>query len=63
MRTKKEFEKYFKQEVLPAIRKEEQKYGPGIDRPMRREEWNNIIDMMIKDGELPARAGDWCCPW
>ena len=63
MKTKKEFEKYFRQEVLPAIRKEEQKYGPGIDYPMRREEWNKIIGMMIEDGALPTRAEDWSCPW
>ena len=63
MKTKKEFEKYFRQETLPAIRREEQNYGPGIDYPMRREEWNNIIDMMVTNKELPKRALDWSCPW
>jgi len=63
IRTKKEFEKFFRQEVLPFIRAEENKYRPGVDRPMRREEWNNTIDAMVQDGELPERACDWVSPW
>jgi hypothetical protein len=63
MKTKKEFEKFFRREVLPYIKEQEQKYGPGIDRPWRRKEWVNTIDVLIRDGELPEHASEWSCPW
>jgi len=60
MKTKKEFQDFFKTEILPHLG---EKPGPGIDRPMRREAWNNTIDGMLRDGELPKRAEEWACPW
>jgi len=60
---KKEFEKHFRQEFLPIIREIEQENGNGVDRVMRNEEWNNVIDSMIKEGTLPDRAQDWTSPF
>ena len=56
--TKKQFEAYFKTEVLPIIIAQ---YGP-TDKPARREGWNNVVDAMMKAKLLPARAGDWAHP-
>jgi len=58
--TKKNFEKIFRREYLPMIRREESR---GIDYPLRRESWNNLIDALVKDGDLPGKANDWVCPW
>lgn len=65
MKTKKEFLKYFKAEILPKIQKMEKEYfgKPSIDYPLRREEWNNIIDSMVQDRDLPKHAINWSCPW
>lgn len=62
MKTKKEFENYFKNLVLPNIRSEYE-WGRRIDYPARREAWNNTIDMLVRDEELPEKARDWSCPW
>lgn len=62
MKTKKEFEKFFKSEILPAVR-ETYEQDRRIDYPARREEWNNTIDFMVKDRQLPQRAVNWSCPW
>lgn len=65
-KTKKEFEKYFRSEILPFIKAEESKYVVNrfsVDYPMRREEWNNLIDILIKDRQLPQYAENWCAPW
>jgi len=61
--TKKEFEKIFRKEYMPGIRDKERQYTDGIDYPLRREEWNNIIDLLVKDNVLPKQAFDWVCPW
>jgi len=65
MRTKKDFLKFFRAEILPEIQKMEKEYfgRPSIDHPLRREEWNNIIDAMVTDRELPKHAIEWSCPW
>lgn len=62
-KTKKDFEKYFRAEILPLIKEVELKQGNGIDACMRREEWNNLIDMYIKDRQLPRIAENWIAPW
>jgi len=62
-KTKKEFLEYFKAEFLPEIKKQENEFQPGIDRPMRREAWNNLIDSYLRDRMLPRIAENWCCPW
>lgn len=51
--TKKQFEEYFKTEVLPYI---------GNDKPARRQAWNDTVDAFIRDGLLPESAGDWTHP-
>ena len=61
IRTKREFEKYFRAEILPAIRAEYEQDG-RIDYPARRETWNNLVDAMAQDREIPRHA-DWICPW
>ena len=62
MQTKKDFEKFFRAEILPEIR-EQYERDNRIDCPARREAWNNIIDAMVTDNELPKRAINWSCPW
>ncbi len=72
MPNKREFERWFRAEIMPEIRAMEKQYTAGseqvnkrftVDRPMRREAWNNLIDSMVKDRELPIHAMDWECPW
>jgi len=64
-KTKKEFESYFRQEVLPELQKMEKEcFGKtSIDYPLRREEWNNLIDRLVDEKQLPKKALDWSCPW
>jgi len=53
-----EAEAYFIENILPGIRETERLYGrmlDSIDRPMRREAWNNWTDSLCKDG----RISDW----
>jgi hypothetical protein len=61
-RTKKEYLRYFRSEVLPLIREQYEQDG-CIDYPARREAWNNDIDCLVRDRQLPQRAIDWVCPW
>jgi len=60
--TKKEFEKEFRQDYLPLIRKDYEPNGK-MDVPARREIWNDIIDTLVRDETLPERALNWTCPW
>lgn len=65
-KTKKQFEAYFRSIDLVEIRRQERRYKTGrfsIDYPMRREAWNNLIDYLLKDNQLPVRAEDWISPW
>lgn len=41
--------KSFEEDVLPSVEKKETN---GIDKPMRREAFNNYIDALHKDGEI-----------
>ena len=61
-KTKKEYLRYFRSEVLPLIREQFEQDG-RIDRPARRETWNNDIDALVEDRQLPKHAIDWTCPW
>lgn len=54
MKTRKEFEQYFKANIEPSI--------PGNDLPALRQAWNDTIDSMCKGNELPKRARDWSHP-
>ena len=56
--TKQEFDEYFKKEVLRAIAKQYEQDGIP-DRPARREAYNNEVDALIKDGQLPVKAENW----
>jgi len=60
--TRRDFESYFRREILPYIR---DRFEPDrrIDYPARREAWNDHIDALLQDGELPDRASEWRCPW
>lgn len=65
MMTKKAFEAWFKEEVMPLIFIQENRWQVKWecpDGPLRREEWNNMVDMYIKDGMVSERAGDWVHP-
>lgn len=59
MMKKSEFERVFRAEILPDLIRAER---GRVDRPMRREAWNDAIDSFIRDGLLPLRAGDWLHP-
>jgi hypothetical protein len=61
-KTRRDFESYFRREILPQIRVMFESDGL-VDNPARHETWNNQIDVMIRNGELPPRAAEWRCPW
>jgi hypothetical protein len=61
-KTRRDFESYFRREILPYVRDLFEPDG-RVDKPARREEWNNHIDVLLRDGELPPRAVEWRCPW
>lgn len=54
MKTKKQFEQYFRAYIEPEI--------SSSDKPALRQAWNDTIDNMIKDGTLQERAGNWSHP-
>lgn len=65
-KTKKEFQAYFNAEIMPLIRAEEHQYKTGryfVDVPLRREAWNNEIDLLLRDGMLPKSAENWANPF
>ena len=53
--TKREALNQWKAYRLPAIEQAEQLYGNGIDRCMRREDWNNYTDALCKRGAITER--------
>lgn len=59
---KREFESFFRSEILPSVRARFEQDGI-VDHVARNEEWNTIVDMMVQDGELPQRAVNWVSPW
>ena len=61
--TKSEALEQWKAYRLPAIQQVEQQYGNGVDRPMRREDWNNYTDALCKDGAItPWQYENWTHP-
>ena len=61
--TKREALEQWKAYRLPAIQQVEQLYGNGIDRCMRREDWNNYTDALCKDGAItPWQYENWTHP-
>lgn len=59
--TKKEVVRLFNTEILPAVRARYEQDGIP-DWPARREEWNNYVDSLIKDGQVPRSADGWSGP-
>ena len=61
--TKREALNQWKAYRLPAILQAEQLYGNGIDRCMRREDWNNYTDALCKAGAITQRQYEtWATP-
>jgi len=60
-KTKKEYTVYFKAEILPMIKEAYEQDGQA-DYVARAEAWNDDIDGLVRDRQLPSRARDWCCP-
>lgn len=61
--TKKQVEADFRTNFLPYIRDVEKQQGDGRkDSIMRREEWNNYVDMLAEDGDIPESGREWTCP-
>ena len=62
MMSKKQFEEYFKDEVLPVIVQRYEKEGGIPDEVARREAWNDTVDGFIKQDLIPQSAGNWSQP-
>jgi len=56
--TKADVERIFKVEVMPSIVEAEDARGGRLDKPGRREMWNNWIDGLQKDGTITERQAD-----
>jgi hypothetical protein len=63
---KSEFEAWFKEMCMPSIYKQERLWDGGvwrsIDKPLRREVWNNAISDCTLDGMISERAENWSHP-
>lgn len=62
--TKKEFDRFFVSEILPAIKKEEIKYRKDFkDIPMRQQEYAYPLDSFHRDGQITDKqVFNWCIP-
>lgn len=70
MMTKNEALQGFREVYLPEIRKTERKNAGDtprrsyVDEVMRREEWNNYVDSLQKDGQVTRwQADNWTNPF
>lgn len=62
--TKRDAIKDFRENHLPAIREKEKEVGGNfVDKPMRAQAWNDYIDLLVTNGELPKSALDWSNPF
>ena len=53
----------FEEIYIPAIEAKEDEYGGGLDKIMRREEWNNYVDFLARDGMITEKQADtWVMP-
>src|SRR5690606_13212771 len=59
--TKAQFTEYVTDEILPLIAERYEQDGVA-DRPARREAWNDIVDSMVEDRQLPRKALSWAIP-
>jgi len=58
--TQSEFNKYFKNEILPIIARQYETDGIP-DRPARREAYNNATDGFCKNGFITEKQyNNWC---
>ena len=58
--TQRQFDTYFKNEVLNLIAEQYEQDGIA-DRPARREAYNNEVDHFCKNGEITeSQANTWC---
>lgn len=62
IKTKAEFVKYFREEIMPSIKASEKEVG-FPDYPMRAEAWNNLTDSLVTDRQLPKAALNWDNPF
>ena len=64
--TKAEAIQEWKDYHLPAIREVECKWGRGSGKPdrfMRRQDWNDFVDMLCKEKRITSRQGmTWATP-
>lgn len=61
--TKKQVLADFRENVLPAIRSMYEQDG-RVDAIARREEWNNYVDMLARDGVITQKQADnWDNPY
>jgi hypothetical protein len=51
----------WRRDALPELRLTYERDGT-LDRPARRESWNNFVDALIKAGALAESAGNWSHP-
>lgn len=56
--TKVDVEKMFKSTVIPVIVEGEESRGGRLDKPGRREAWNNFIDGLARDGTITEKQAD-----
>lgn len=61
-KTKQEFERYFREKVLPEISKKYEQDGK-INYLARRKECDLELEIMAQNEEIPLRGVDWACPW
>jgi len=52
--TKQQVVKLFKEEILPMVKDRYEQDGV-IDKPARREAWNNFTDSLCKDGQITLK--------
>ena len=61
--TKRDFETYFRSEVMPFVRAQESAWGNGVDNCLRREAWNNETDAWCKMGRISSHQYEtWVHP-
>ena len=61
--TKSEALEQWKLYRLPTLQQREQRWGNGIDRVARREDWNNYADALCQEGKItPWQCENWTHP-
>jgi hypothetical protein len=61
--TKREAETEFRAHHMPAIVEREARQSGGVDKPLRRQSWNDYTDMLCKGGQITHRQySSWTHP-